>query len=198
MTQIDLDWARRTRRMKDELDMYLEIQTFLPREDPAVFEHAVTSPKRPAHPACAWCACSAGATRCSTRSTAGRRPSTASTGRSRWPCRSSRNTGCALGIENHKDWRVDEQVALLQQYSSEYVGVTLDTGNNLSVLDDPMETVEKLAPYTFNVHFKDMAVEECERGFLMSEVPLGEGMLDMKAMVDTIRRAKPTSSSRSR
>ncbi len=96
-----------------------------------------------------------------------------------------------LGIENHKDWRVDEQVALLKQYSSEYVGVTLDTGNNLSVLDDPMETVEKLAPYTFNVHFKDMAVEETATGFLMSEVPLGDGLLDLKRMVDTIRGARP-------
>ncbi len=62
-----------------------------------------------------------------------------------------------LGIENHKDWRVDEQVALLRQYSSEYLGVSLDTGNNLTVLDDPMDVVEKLAPYTFNVHLKDMA-----------------------------------------
>jgi len=51
-----------------------------------------------------------------------------------------------LAIENHKDWRVDEQVALLERYSSEYLGVSLDTGNNLSILDDPMETVEKLAP----------------------------------------------------
>src|SRR5215471_1793431 len=41
MTSIDLEWARKTRRMKEELGMYLEIQTFLPREDPAVFEHAV-------------------------------------------------------------------------------------------------------------------------------------------------------------
>ena len=28
-----------------------------------------------------------------------------------------------LGIENHKDWRVDQQVALLEHYSSEYLGV---------------------------------------------------------------------------
>ena len=59
-----------------------------------------------------------------------------------------------LGIENHKDWLVDQQVALMKQYSSEYLGVCLDTGNNMAVLDDPMETVEKLAPYTFNVHSK--------------------------------------------
>jgi len=51
--------------------------------------------------------------------------------------------------------------------------------------------VEKLAPYTFNTHLKDMAVQEYEKGFLLSEVPLGEGMLDMKRIVDTIRRAKP-------
>jgi sugar phosphate isomerase/epimerase len=54
-----------------------------------------------------------------------------------------------------------------------------------------METVEKLAPYAFNVHFKDMAMEACADGFLLSEVPLGEGMLDIPGMVDTIRRAKP-------
>jgi sugar phosphate isomerase/epimerase len=59
------------------------------------------------------------------------------------------------------------------------------------VLDDPIETVEKLAPYTFNTHFKDMAAEETADGFRISEVPLGEGMLDMKRIVETIRRARP-------
>jgi sugar phosphate isomerase/epimerase len=96
-----------------------------------------------------------------------------------------------LGIENHKDWRVDQQVALLERYSSEYLGVCLDTGNNLAVLDDPTETVEKLAPYTFNVHFKDMAMEECDEGFLLSEVPLGDGMLDIPRIVEIIRKARP-------
>jgi sugar phosphate isomerase/epimerase len=96
-----------------------------------------------------------------------------------------------LGLENHKDWRVDQQVALLKQYSSEYLGVTLDTGNNLSILDDPEETVEKLAPYTLNTHFKDMAAEETETGFNLSEVPLGEGMLDLPRMVRAIRGVRP-------
>jgi sugar phosphate isomerase/epimerase len=61
-------------------------------------------------------------------------------------------------------------VALLEQYSSEYLGVSLDTGNNLTVMDDPIEVVDKLAPYTFNVHLKDMAAVECPSGFLLSEV----------------------------
>ena len=33
MTDMSFDWAHRTRRLKEELDMFLEIQTFLPRPD---------------------------------------------------------------------------------------------------------------------------------------------------------------------
>lgn len=193
MTSIDFDWARRTRALKDQLGMYVEIQTFLPKpdEDPAVFEHAVRVAKE------------AGATSLRVVCLLGRRYEMFDS-RAAWDAAVAvfhqqiaaavpivEKHRMPLGIENHKDWRVDQQVALLKQYSSEYLGVTLDTGNNLSVLDDPMETIEKLAPYTFNVHLKDMAMQEYERGFLLSEVPLGEGMLDMTRVVNTIRKAKP-------
>ena len=33
-----------------------------------------------------------------------------------------------------------------------------------------------------------MAVEEYDRGFLLSEVPLGEGFLDLAKMIETLRR----------
>jgi sugar phosphate isomerase/epimerase len=189
MTQIDFEWARRVRRMKEELDMYVEIQTFLPREDPSVFEHAVKVARE------------AGASSLRVVCLLGRRYEMFDSVAAWAVAGVHRQIATAvpivekhrmrLGIENHKDWRVDQQVRLLEQYSSEYVGVTLDTGNNLSVLDDPMETVELLAPYTFNVHFKDMAVEETATGFLLSEVPLGEGLLDLRRMVDVIRSARP-------
>jgi 3-oxoisoapionate decarboxylase len=191
MTRIDFDWARATRKMKEELEMYLEIQTFLPREDPAVFEHAVRVAKE------------AGASSLRVVCLLGRRYEmfdsledwrTAVEGFHKQIAAAVpivEKHRMPLGIENHKDWRADQQVALLEQYSSEYVGVSLDTGNNLTVLDDPLETVDKLAPYTFNVHFKDMAAEETEDGFRISEVPLGEGMLDMKRIVEIVRRAKP-------
>jgi sugar phosphate isomerase/epimerase len=191
MTDITIEWAQRTRRMKEELNMYLEIQTFLPRPDPAEFEHAVKIAKE------------AGATSLRVVCLLGRRYELMNT-LDDWKQAIAgfhKQIAAALpiverhkmplGIENHKDWRVDDQVALLERYSSEYLGVCLDTGNNLAILDDPMETIEKLAPWTFNVHFKDMQMEECETGFLLSEVPLGEGMLDIPRMVETIRRAKP-------
>jgi 3-oxoisoapionate decarboxylase len=41
MPDVSVEWARRTRQLKERLGVYLEIQTFLPRDDPSVFEHAV-------------------------------------------------------------------------------------------------------------------------------------------------------------
>ncbi len=97
-----------------------------------------------------------------------------------------------LGLENHKDWTSDEMVAIMKQYSSEYFGVCLDFGNNISLLDaDPMETIEKLAPYVVTTHLKDMAVETHSDGFLMSEVVLGEGYLDLPRAVSVVQKARP-------
>jgi sugar phosphate isomerase/epimerase len=96
-----------------------------------------------------------------------------------------------LGIENHKDWTADEMAALMQQYSSEYFGVCLDFGNNISLLDDPMDAIEKLAPYTVTTHLKDMAVDHCGDGFLLSEVLLGDGYLDLPRAIGLVQQARP-------
>ena len=96
-----------------------------------------------------------------------------------------------IALENHKDWTIDEMIALLKEYSSEYLGATIDTGNNISLLDDPMEVIERLAPYAVATHLKDMAVDEYRDGFLLSEVNFGEGILDMKQIVAMILKARP-------
>src|SRR5262249_39017078 len=94
-----------------------------------------------------------------------------------------------LAVENHKDWRTPEQLELLKHIGSTHVGVCVDTGNNLSLLEGPMEVVRALAPFAFSTHIKDMGVEEYADGFLISEVPLGTGFLDMPAIVQTLRKA---------
>lgn len=99
--------------------------------------------------------------------------------------------GMRLAIENHKDWRTNELVALLERLDSPHIGVCLDTGNSVALLEDPMETVEALAPWAITTHLKDMAVEPSEDGFLLSEVPLGNGFLDLPRIVNTIRREQP-------
>lgn len=96
-----------------------------------------------------------------------------------------------LAIENHKGWRAVEQAAWMKRLGSEYVGVHLDFGNNVSFCEDPMFTLETLKPWIFSCHIKDMAVAPYEDGFLLSEVPLGEGFLNLKAMVETLREKDP-------
>jgi sugar phosphate isomerase/epimerase len=96
-----------------------------------------------------------------------------------------------LGMENHKGYRAAEQAAFLKRLGSEYVGVCLDFGNNLSLCEDPMDTLNTLLPYIFYTHIKDMAVQEYEDGFLLSEVIMGEGMLDLKEMVRILRQKDP-------
>jgi sugar phosphate isomerase/epimerase len=96
-----------------------------------------------------------------------------------------------LAIENHKGWRAVEQAAWMKRLSSEYVGVHLDFGNNISFCEDPMFTLETLKPWIVSGHIKDMAVQPYADGFLLSEVPFGEGFLDLKKMVDVLRQKDP-------
>lgn len=96
-----------------------------------------------------------------------------------------------LGLENHKDFTTDEGVGLMQRLATEYFGVCLDFGNNISLLDDPMQTIQKLAPYTVCVHLKDVGVAPTDDGFLLSEVVLGDGYLDLQGAIDAIRKVRP-------
>lgn len=96
-----------------------------------------------------------------------------------------------LAIENHKDQRIDQRLALLERISSPYVGACIDTGNSLALLDDLYGTIEALAPFAFSVHFKDQALSEYDEGFLLGDIPLGQGSFDLKRIVDVIRAAKP-------
>lgn len=97
-----------------------------------------------------------------------------------------------LGVENHKDWRANELAAIMKQMNSEWIGVTLDFGNSIALLEDPLEVVETLAPYMFTTHVKDMGLAEYGDGFLLSEVPLGTGMLDLTKIVSICRKNNPT------
>jgi len=96
-----------------------------------------------------------------------------------------------LAIENHKDWRIGEMLDMLRRIGSEYVGVCVDTGNSFALLEDPMAVVEAYAPLGFAAHLKDMGVAEYEDGFLLADVPLGQGLLDLPRMVQILRKAKP-------
>ena len=96
-----------------------------------------------------------------------------------------------LAAENHKDQRVHEKLDMLKRLSSEWIGLCVDVGNNLALLEDPLEVVRAFATWAFTVHLKDHVVHEYEQGFLLADVALGEGLLDLPAIVQTLREARP-------
>ena len=96
-----------------------------------------------------------------------------------------------LAIENHKDHTTEEQVGMMKAISSEWIGVLVDTGNNLALLEEPHGVIEALAPFALSVHLKDMAVQTSDDGFLLSEVPLGTGMIELPRMIATLRKVNP-------
>jgi sugar phosphate isomerase/epimerase len=97
--------------------------------------------------------------------------------------------GVRLAVENHKDWRADELLAMLKRLDSAHVGVCLDTGNSIALLEEPLEVVKAYAPWAFTTHFKDMGVAEYAAGFLLAEVPLGQGFLDLKEILAVLKKA---------
>lgn len=96
-----------------------------------------------------------------------------------------------LAVENHKDQRVAEKLETIKRLSSDYIGLCVDVGNNFPLMEDPLETARALAPWALTVHLKDQAVREYEEGYLLADVALGEGFLDLPAIVSVLRDAKP-------
>lgn len=184
-------YLRQVREFCERNGMYWELLVPLPEDDAAPFERAVKMAKE------------AGAEAIRSVCLVGRRYETFRT-MADWKQfveRSHRRLALAvpvaerhrlpLGIENHKDWTAQEMPELFRKYSSEYFGACIDFGNNASLLDEPMELIEALAPWVVNTHVKDMSVEEYADGFLLSEVALGKGIVDLKRAVALLRARRP-------
>lgn len=187
------DKAKQLRERVETLQAYIEGQTSLPRspEDVGRFDDEVRDAK------------AAGATVIRSALLGGRRYETFDSADAfrQFASRSwksltlaepvLRKHGVRLAVENHKDWLVPELLEFLNRLSSEYVGVCIDTGNSIALLEDPIAVVEAYAPWVLSTHLKDMGVQEFEQGFLLSEVPLGDGFLDLKRIIEICLHANP-------
>ncbi len=193
LSSFEPDYLKKVRTRAEQLGMYIELMAALPKPngDDAEFRKTVAAGKE-LRATCVRSAC-----------LSGRRYETFDT-LEKWKTFVDDSRGSLLraativekekfplAVENHKDWTALEMTALMKQMSSEYFGVCLDFGNNISLLEDAEETIDALLPYAITTHVKDMAVKEYEDGFLLSEVLLGDGMLDIPRLVAKVRKAKP-------
>ncbi len=106
-------------------------------------------------------------------------------------CGPAERTGVVMAIENHIDLLAEEMAELIDAVGSPWLGVCLDTGNNLRMSEDPMAVARRLAPFARATHVKSLAAHQGDPktfGFWPS-VPLGEGLIDVAEVVRLLRQA---------
>jgi sugar phosphate isomerase/epimerase len=99
-----------------------------------------------------------------------------------------------LAIENHQDFTSAEMAAIFQAVGSPNLGVCLDTGNSIALLEDPVETARTLAPYVRAMHLKEYVVWPAAGGFDLVGVGMGRGVVDHPAVVAALEKGATAAS----
>ncbi len=105
--------------------------------------------------------------------------------------------GIVLAFENHLDYRAREIVQIIKAIDSPNLRFLFDTGNTLTVCEDPVDAAYDAAPYTVLVHLKDLRVLPwCPgREFIsvMYAAPLGRGCVNNLKVLEIMREQAPDS-----
>ncbi len=100
--------------------------------------------------------------------------------------------GVRIAVENHSgDMQARELKALIEEAGKDYVGACLDTGNPIWAVEDPMVSLEVLAPYVLSTHVRDSVVYEHPRGAAAQWVALGDGSIDYRQFFARFRQLCP-------
>lgn len=96
-----------------------------------------------------------------------------------------------IALENHADFTAEELLKVVDDLGDDIAAVTIDTGNLLMRLDDPITATERLAPRVVGCHVKDAVLAFTPRGLCWQVRPIGSGILPMADILGTLHRANP-------
>jgi sugar phosphate isomerase/epimerase len=97
-----------------------------------------------------------------------------------------------IAIENHAgDMHSSELLHLLDLAGHDFVGVNLDSGNACWTLEDPIESLEALGPYTITTSLRDSAIWKTDKGARVQWTAMGDGDIDWKAYFARFRELCP-------
>lgn len=95
--------------------------------------------------------------------------------------------GLCVAVENHQDATADDLVRLHEMSgSSPAYGIVFDTGNPLSVGEDPVNTARRIAPLVRHVHLKDYTIHFAPEGYRLARCAAGEGCIDFPAILQIV------------
>jgi 3-oxoisoapionate decarboxylase len=97
-----------------------------------------------------------------------------------------------LAVENHGgDLQAREMKMMIEAVGRDIMGVCLDSGNPVWMLEDPHLTLETLIPYAETCHVRDSAVWKVPEGIAVRWVNMGEGNVDIDGWIRKFVQAKP-------
>jgi len=96
-----------------------------------------------------------------------------------------------IAIEVHKDLLAWQFRTLVEEAGTDFVGIYLDTGNPVFVMEHPLSTMETLGQYALTLHLRDSVVYEHPRGIAVQWVPLGEGTVNFQEILAHARELCP-------
>ncbi len=99
--------------------------------------------------------------------------------------------GVKIGIEDHGDLQAWELRNLIEEAGKDFVGAVIDTGNPVTLGEDPLLTLETLAPYALTTHVRDAVIFEHPRGAAIQLAALGEGSIDYVQFFARFRQLCP-------
>ncbi len=99
----------------------------------------------------------------------------------------ARKLGVRIALENHEDVTAEELRFCVAQMADPFLGVCLDSGNDLVLGGDPVRAAVELAPFAFTTHIKDQKLVRCAGTVYSVGVPLGTGDVDLPGVLAAIR-----------
>lgn len=99
--------------------------------------------------------------------------------------------GVVLAIENHDRFPAQVLARIIVQTSPRWVAICLDTANSLGANQGIDTVLHHLAPYTINLHIKDISIQRVphKMGFLVRGCPAGQGILRIPDIIDRVGSA---------
>jgi 3-oxoisoapionate decarboxylase len=89
--------------------------------------------------------------------------------------------GVKIAVENHAgDMQAWELVTLIEAAGKDYVGANMDSGNATWTMEDPLASLETLAPYVLTTSLRDSAIWESTNGATVQWTAMGAGTVDLK------------------
>ena len=102
------------------------------------------------------------------------------------------DAGVKIAVENHAgDMHSWELVRLVEEAGRDFVGVNIDSGNAAWTLEDPLDLLERLGPYTICSSLRDDMIWNTPEGVSIQWTAMGDGLVDWNTYMDRWRALCP-------